>query len=1172
MISLEKTGNAIKFTFDNNGHYLQDGTIEVPVNSLTLVTDDSDMFTFKKSATNDIFVSGLYSEIGMSKSELETFYKNNMVGSTGGGSGSGITSGEVQTMIDESISGLAESSAVTLEIAEATSGKADSDSLATVATSGSYDDLTNKPTIPTVPTSNTAFTNDAGYITEDALNGYATEQWVGEQGYLTEHQSLSAYSTTEQMNSAISSATDDMATQTWVGEQGYITGVDLSNYATLQDIPDVSNYFDGAEYDSGTTRINFYHGNTVKAYIDASAFVIDGMIDDVRIETIGGTSYLVIDFNTASGKEDIQIPLTDIFDPSNYYNKTEVDNAISAATSGKADTSAVTEAISTATNDMATQTWVNNQGFLTEHQSLSAYSTTEEVNSAIQEATSGKADTSAVTAVNDVLTTHTADTTIHVTSADKTSWNAKSDFSGSYNDLTDKPTIPTVPTSNTAFTNDAGYITEDALSGYAESSAVTEEITAAVSGKVDITTFTGYSGSVETALSGKQDTLSAGTNITISGNVISAEGGGSITIDPTLDSGSTNAVANSAITEAVTAPEYPIEGTLSAKHFWDDENMGCYTEIGDSTSIKVPNSTLLSNPYIAYAFASDSEFMGGGVGYVATVTNGAITDLQMLNGSSISSLTATYDGSYTYFTPSGGTFSGDNIGVIAVMGMDYEPMDFMDLGWTARENGANVGIISVIGNIPSERIKQSVNRIYDTFNGFNDFNPIADTVTLDDGQSDIGRNDDGIGYGVLNYNTYNPLSDTVTSGNTSDVFKYSSIDFNGDGNVFKFNKTVILKESFASIGVTTQITDFTNESTTQFNDSKIFGPTNCLIFQTNAASTDNHYQMTINISGPNDKSGYISFRSDMGANRGLNVQIQYNDYQIDKVFSPFILGNSYLIDLRDIGFGDEDGTHTFTVENWDNNTFLSWIKFFNVASGNKVMSLTDAVAPLSNGEIPTNYEMYAELSHKVGNTSINLYDYGSPSAITVSGYATIRDFYGISISGVTSGNSFYINVKTDDVAGTFVDGLSIGSDGNITSSNFSKEPIPYYLNTELTKFDNGVWDVYFIDGTKASYISFSDYSGDVTVYSSLTVTSIKEAISGKLDASAITTSVTSGSTDAQVPSAKAVNDKLGGLSLEKLTQAEFDAMVSGGTVDASTLYLIGDSNGYTMKLGTVNVN
>lgn len=123
-IQLSKNGNAVKFDFDDNSHYLNDGTIEVPVNSLTLVTDESNMFTFKKAASDDIFISGLYSEIGMSKAELIAWYKDNMVGSTGGGGG-GVTSGEVQTMIDESISGLAESSAVTEEISEAVSGKAD---------------------------------------------------------------------------------------------------------------------------------------------------------------------------------------------------------------------------------------------------------------------------------------------------------------------------------------------------------------------------------------------------------------------------------------------------------------------------------------------------------------------------------------------------------------------------------------------------------------------------------------------------------------------------------------------------------------------------------------------------------------------------------------------------------------------------------------------------------------------------------------------------------------------------------------------------------------------------------------------------------------------------------------------------------------------------------------
>lgn len=39
--------------------------------------------------------------------------------------------------------------------------------LSTVATSGSYNDLSNKPTIPTVPTNVSAFTNDANYITQN---------------------------------------------------------------------------------------------------------------------------------------------------------------------------------------------------------------------------------------------------------------------------------------------------------------------------------------------------------------------------------------------------------------------------------------------------------------------------------------------------------------------------------------------------------------------------------------------------------------------------------------------------------------------------------------------------------------------------------------------------------------------------------------------------------------------------------------------------------------------------------------------------------------------------------------------------------------------------------------------------------------------------------------------
>lgn len=45
-----------------------------------------------------------------------------------------------------------------------------------------------------------------------------------------------------------------------------------------------------------------------------------------------------------------------------------------------------------------------------------------------------------------------------ITSGDIASWDAKSDFSGSYNDLTDKPTIPTKVSD---LTNDSGYLTTE---------------------------------------------------------------------------------------------------------------------------------------------------------------------------------------------------------------------------------------------------------------------------------------------------------------------------------------------------------------------------------------------------------------------------------------------------------------------------------------------------------------------------------------------------------------------------------------------------------------------------------------------------------------------------------------------------------------------------------------
>ena len=202
--------------------------------------------------------------------------------------------------------------------------------------------------------------------------------------------------------------------------------IDSSVIAQKSDIPSVTSYADAVKYDTNTKYMKFYHGGTggTEVYsFDASPFLIDGMVQNVEIKDVAGSgTCLVISFNTDAGKQDINIPISTIFDASNYYTKDEVDAELSGKTNNstftaytaatdtalgnKADTTAMTQAISEATSGKADTTAVTQ---------------------AISEATSGKADSSTVEGINNVLTAHTANTTVHVTSSDKTTWNGKQD-------------------------------------------------------------------------------------------------------------------------------------------------------------------------------------------------------------------------------------------------------------------------------------------------------------------------------------------------------------------------------------------------------------------------------------------------------------------------------------------------------------------------------------------------------------------------------------------------------------------------------------------------------------------------------------------------------------------------------------------------------------------------
>ena len=220
-------------------------------------------------------------------------------------------------------------------------------------------------------------------------------------------------------------------------DAGYLTQhQDLSSYAT------------SANYDSTAKKIYLKHGSTVLSEIDATDFIKDGMVDNVTISTPSsgshaGVSCLVITFNTDSGKENIEIPISQIFDSSQYYTKSEM---AAVATSGNysdlngAPTLA-TVATSGSYNDLTNKPTIPtvNNGVLTIQKEGTAVGTFT-------------ANQSSASTINIVETDPTVPAWAKESTKPSYSYSeingtptlATVATSGSYNDLTNKPTIPTV--------------------------------------------------------------------------------------------------------------------------------------------------------------------------------------------------------------------------------------------------------------------------------------------------------------------------------------------------------------------------------------------------------------------------------------------------------------------------------------------------------------------------------------------------------------------------------------------------------------------------------------------------------------------------------------------------------------------------------------------------------
>jgi hypothetical protein len=225
----------------------------------------------------------------------------------------------------------------------------------------------------------------------------------------------------------------------------HVTYSEKSNWNTAYN--SLGSFVTGGRYDSHyrpegyTTDIpailltnNTGASEQVLAYIDATDFIKDGMVDNVSVVT--GTAsgdVLRITFNTDAGKSDIDIPLSSIFDPTNYYDKQSVNGLLME----KASSGDVITGINYSTYDgylylnkadgnyfstnlrdyfASTGDTITGMSYSTSDGYLYLYRA-DSMNSISTNLGSYFADYSSFTG-------HTGDTSIHVTSNEKADWNS----------------------------------------------------------------------------------------------------------------------------------------------------------------------------------------------------------------------------------------------------------------------------------------------------------------------------------------------------------------------------------------------------------------------------------------------------------------------------------------------------------------------------------------------------------------------------------------------------------------------------------------------------------------------------------------------------------------------------------------------------------------------------
>ena len=341
--------------------------------------------------------------------------------------------------------------------------------------SGDYNDLTNTPAIPTVPTNVSAFANDAGYITSYTETDPTVPAWAKEANKPT-------YNYSEIVN------TPDIPTvptnvSAFTNDAGYITTQDIPAIPTVP--TNVSAFTNDAGYLTGYTETD----PTVPAWAKEANKPTYNYSEIVNTPTIPTVPTNVSAFTNDAGyltgyaETDPTVPAWAKTADKPTYNYSEIVNTPTIPTVPTNVSAFANDAGYITTQDIPTiptvptnvSAFTNDAGYLTSYietdPTVPAWAKTADkpmynYSEIVNTPTIPTVPTNVSVFTNDAgyLTEYTEQQVLSISNdtlflTGGSCVKLPAGFDGDYNSLTNKPMIPEVPANVSAFNNDAGYIT-----------------------------------------------------------------------------------------------------------------------------------------------------------------------------------------------------------------------------------------------------------------------------------------------------------------------------------------------------------------------------------------------------------------------------------------------------------------------------------------------------------------------------------------------------------------------------------------------------------------------------------------------------------------------------------------------------------------------------------------